>query len=204
MGTQTVQLIDPTTLNRADVTDKQFWKESFNSIATTKQMIEFTVMDIDPVSGDHRIDASMGNLSQRHILADAWVVRSNTNDDEFEKMKRVGAEFPDVVLVKKVFADRGSRMRRRKWKLKHLDRQMDDGASSAGEDYEDFLQDLEEDETIRQGVNIFVDKEKLNRQIEGGAEDDDGAPEISLAEMMEDLEINDDPMGDADGDEEIE
>ena len=44
----------------------------------------------------------------------------------------------------------------------------------------------------------------MNRQIEGGAEDDDGAPEISLAEMMEDLEINDDPMGDAEGDEEIE
>ena len=44
--TQTVHLIDPTTLNRADITDKQFWKECFNSIATTKQMIEFTVMDI--------------------------------------------------------------------------------------------------------------------------------------------------------------
>jgi len=240
--TQTVHLIDPTTLNRADITDKQFWKECFNSIATTKQMIEFTVMDIDPVSGDHRIDASMGNLSQRHVLADAWVVRSselgmsadggddmihcrthlghllrpgdvvlgydlrnsNTNDDEFEKIKRSGAEFPDVVLVKKMFSDRGSRMRRRKWKLKHLDRQMDDGASSAGEDYEDFLQDLEEDETIRQGVNIFVDKDKLDRQIEGGAEDEDGAPEISLAEMMEDLEIDDDPMGDGGDDEELE
>ena len=45
-----------------------------------------------------------------------------------------------------------------------------------------------------------MDKEKLNRQIEGGAEDDDGAPEISLAEMMEDLEINDDPMGEEDVD----
>ena len=44
--TQTVHLIDPATLNRADITDKQFWKEAFSSIATTKQMIEFTVMDI--------------------------------------------------------------------------------------------------------------------------------------------------------------
>merc|ERR1719249_307703 len=89
-------------------------------------MIEFTVMDIDPVSGERSLDASMGNLSQRHVLADAWVVRSselglsadgaddmihcrthlghllrpgdvvlgydlrnsNTNDDEFEKIKR--------------------------------------------------------------------------------------------------------------------
>merc|ERR1712087_407235 len=92
----------------------------------------------------------------------------NTNDIEFEKIRRSGADYADVLLVKKVYADRGSRMRRRKWKLKHLDRQVDDDASSAGDDYEDFLQDLEEDETIRQGVNIFVDKEKLARQIEGG------------------------------------
>jgi len=235
--TQTVQLIDPSTLNRADITDKQYWKETFGSVATTKQLIEFTVMDIDPVSGDFRMDASMGNLSQRHVLSDAWVVRSselgvssdggddmihcrthlghllrpgdvalgydlrnsNANDAEFEKMKRCGAEFPDVVLVKKVYTDTGTRIRRRKWKLKHLDRQIDDDASSAGGDYEDFLQDLEEDPTIREGINIFVDKEKLARQIEGGGgggDDDEGPPEISLAEMMEDLEINDDPMGD--------
>ena len=57
--------------------------------------------------------------------------------------------------MKKVYADRGSRMRRRKWKLKHLDRQVDDDASSAGDDYEDFLQDLEEDETIRQVRVLF-------------------------------------------------
>merc|ERR1719369_1342973 len=187
------------------------------------------------------MDASMGNLSQRHVLADAWVVRSselgvssdgddmihcrthlghllhpgdvalgydlrnsNANDAEFEKMKRGGVEFADVVLVKKVYADKGSRIRRRKWKLKHLDRQVDDDASSAGDDYEDFLQDLEEDETIRQGVNIFVDKEKLDREMSSGAAapDEDHAPEISLAEMMEDLEINDDPMGDDDNEEE--
>jgi len=242
--TQTVHLIDPGTLNRADITDKQFWKEPFSSIATTKQMIEFTVMDIDPVSGQRSLDASMGNLSQRHVLADAWVVRSselglsadgaddmihcrthlghllgpgdvvmgydlrnsNTNDIEFEKIRRSGADYADVLLVKKVYADRGSRMRRRKWKLKHLDRQVDDDASSAGDDYEDFLQDLEEDETIRQGVNIFVDKEKLDREMSSGAAapDEDNAPEISLAEMMEDLEINDDPMGDDDDDEEEE
>ena len=50
-------------------------------------------------------------------------------------------------------------------------------------------------------MNIFVDKDKLDRQIEGCSNEEDGAPEISLAEMMEDLEINDDPMGD---DEEFE
>ena len=57
-----------------------------------------------------------------------------------------------------------------------------------------------------QGVNIFVDKEKLGREMSSGAAapDEDNAPEISLAEMMEDLEINDDPMGDDEEGEEEE
>ena len=51
-----------------------------------------------------------------------------------------------------------------------------------------------------------MDKEKLDREMSSGAAapDEDNAPEISLAEMMEDLEINDDPMGDDDDDEEEE
>jgi nonsense-mediated mRNA decay protein 3 len=236
--TQTIQMIDPTTLHRADITDKQFWKDQFCSVATTRQMIEFTVMDIEPVNpGDLRFDASIGNLSQRHILSEAWVVRSselgisgdgddmihcrthlghllnpgdlvmgydlrnsNTNDAEFEKMKRSGANFPDVVLVKKVFGDHGTRQRRRKWKLKRLDGDVDDNASTTtgGNDLEDFMQDLEEDLAMREGVNIFVDKDKIQKleQQQGGTEDSEDCPEISLAEMMEDLEICDDPMGD--------
>ena len=49
-----------------------------------------------------------------------------------------------------------------------------------------------------------MDKEKLDREMSSGAAapDEDNAPEISLAEMMEDLEINDDPMGDDDNEEE--
>jgi len=236
--TQTIQMIDPTTLHRADITDKQFWKDQFCSVATTRQMIEFTVMDIEPVNPcDLRFDASIGNLSQRHILSEAWVVRSselgisgdgddmihcrthlghllnpgdlvmgydlrnsNTNDAEFEKMKRSGANFPDVVLVKKVFGDHGTRQRRRKWKLKRLDGEVDDNASTTtnGNDLEDFMQDLEEDLAMREGVNIFVDKDKIQKleQQQGGTEDTEDCPEISLAEMMEDLEICDDPMGD--------
>lgn len=235
--TQTIHLIDPATLNRADIQDKQFWKEMFSSIASQKQLIEFTVMDIDYVNPrEQHIDASMGNLSQRHILADAWVVRSadlgmsvdgddqihcrthlghllkpgdavmgydlrnsNANNDEFEKMRQQQMNIPDVILVKKVFGDRSTRSRRRKWKLKHLDREISDDGSSIGEDYEDFLEDLEEDKTIREAVNIYVDKDKMIREQGDGEED---LPEISLAEMMEDLEINDDPMGEAD--EELE
>ena len=43
-----------------------------------------------------------------------------------EKMKE--EDIPDVVLVKKVYADKATRNRRRRWKLKHLG--VDDDATS--------------------------------------------------------------------------
>lgn len=59
----------------------------------------------------------------------------------------------DVVLVKKMYADKSVRNRRRKWKLRHLD---DDGMdrTSVNRDYTDFLEDLEEDPAFRQNIVI--------------------------------------------------
>lgn len=43
---------------------------------------------------------------------------SNVNDTNIEKMNQ--DMVPDVVLVKKVYADKATRNSRRRWKLKHL------------------------------------------------------------------------------------
>lgn len=57
--------------------------------------------------------------------------------------------------------------------------------------YQDFLEDLEEDETIRKNVNIY---RNADIPVESDT-DDDGAPRISLAEMLEDLHISQDATG---------
>lgn len=46
------------------------------------------------------------------------VGEANINDSNFNKLK--SDSLPDVVLVKKMYPDRASRKRRRKWQLKHL------------------------------------------------------------------------------------
>lgn len=51
---------------------------------------------------------------------------SNVNDSNIDKMSE--DIVPDVVLVKKVFADKSTRNARRRWKLKHLT--LDDDAGS--------------------------------------------------------------------------
>ena len=57
--------------------------------------------------------------------------------------------------------------------------------------YQDFLEDLEEDEAIRKNVNIYRDP---TIPVESDT-DDEGAPRISLAEMLEDLHISQDATG---------
>ncbi len=80
--------------------------------------------------------------------------------------------------MKKIYADKSVRNRRRQWKLKHLD--VEDAASVnstierfvrffvfsglyfiyLSRDYTEFLEDLEEDAVLRQNVNVYKGKKR--------------------------------------------
>nr|KAG5690511.1 hypothetical protein BaRGS_008938 [Batillaria attramentaria] len=113
---------------------------------------------------------------------------SNLNHAQFEKIR--DDRVPDVLLVKKLF-DRTKRIRRRNWKLKRMADNMD--THSMERDYTEFLEDLEEDQELRQHVNIYKDTSKQLAEPEDT--DDEGAPVISLQEMLEDLHIAEDATG---------
>lgn len=53
---------------------------------------------------------------------------SNVNDANIDKMNE--DTLPDVVLVKKVYADKATRNARRRWKLKHLALNDDTGSQN--------------------------------------------------------------------------
>ena len=78
------------------------------------------------------------------------IANSNINDTYLSKMK--ADKIPDVVLVKKFYTDSNRRMKKRKWKLQHLNDQLADDKRG---DYNDFLEDLEEDQAFRANVNIY-------------------------------------------------
>lgn len=61
-------------------------------------------------------------------------------------------------------------------------------------DYNEFLDDLEEDPQLRQNVNIFKDSSKMIPvDINDGI--DPSVPRITLEEMLDDLVLEDDEMG---------
>ena len=109
-----------------------------------------------------------------------------------------------------MFGDSNKRHRRRKWKLHHLaEDQTEDKCvydvtcqhSIVTEmyfsfrEYREFLDDLEEDTAYRAGVNIYRDSAKLAVDSDDVTSDDDEAPRISLAEMINDLDISEDATG---------
>ena len=62
------------------------------------------------------------------------------------------------MLVKKCYGDHNSRQKKRNWHLQQLDKELVDEVDS--EEYESdmtaFMEDLEEDKSYRQNINIFI------------------------------------------------
>ncbi|XP_069069335.1 60S ribosomal export protein NMD3 [Pleurodeles waltl] len=218
--TSTIHLIDPNTLQVCEVDGNTYWRHPFNSLFHPKQMEEFIVMDIDIVR-DRKQVAGAGMKSNKHTLAEVWVQKTsemntsqqyhcrthlghllnpgdlvlgfdlancNLNDEFVNKMNP--QHIPDVVLIKKCY-DRNKRQRRRNWKLKEMDKDKEGMDTDDERQYQDFLEDLEEDEAIRKNINIYKNTDIL---VESDT-DEEGAPRISLAEMIEDLHISKDATG---------
>jgi len=111
---------------------------------------------------------------------------SNVNNPELEKMST--EKIPDVILVKKHYGDKTFRNRRRRWRLKHMEDFPHMETESCNNEFDDFQGDLEEDQHLRQHVNIYLDKNKI--PVDEDDEDDEEVPRINLAEMLDDLELN--------------
>jgi len=121
---------------------------------------------------------------------------ANINDENLDAVKE--EKRPDVILVKKLYGDRQKRHKKRNWKLNRLNIDKDGAsvASSQDKDYLDFLEDLEEDPKARENINIYKDPKKM-MAVEADMNDNDNMPQISLQEMLDDMCIQDDPMGDS-------
>ncbi|RXM95911.1 60S ribosomal export protein NMD3 [Acipenser ruthenus] len=201
--TSAIHLIDPRTLQIAEVDGNTYWRSPFHSLCSPRQLEEFIVMDIETVR-DQKQGAGAGMRSNKLAsfpsedlqlkfipLADPRfdLANSNVNDEFVNKMNP--HHIPDVVLIKKRF-DRSRRQRRRNWRLKEMEREREGMDTDDERQYQDFLEDLEEDEALRKNINIFRDASKI--PVESDT-DDDGAPRVSLVEMLEDLNISEDATG---------
>ncbi|OBZ65533.1 60S ribosomal export protein NMD3 [Grifola frondosa] len=103
-----------------------------------------------------------------------FLTHANFNSDDFAALP--AHRVPDIVLVKKTYPNRRKKTKTRAWKLRSIAKEEgEEGETGSGrgvvgrmggrdqkkveEDYELFLQDLEEDEEMRGAVNLYKSKE---------------------------------------------
>jgi nonsense-mediated mRNA decay protein 3 len=151
--TNSIALLDPWTLRHCFLDADQYWRSSFKSLHTSRQLVEYIVLDVEMVSSEVNVGGT------RYTLADAQVARvsdfgkndtifnikthighllnpgdyalgydlygANINDEELDKYK--GLVIPDVILLKKSYEEKRLRKRGkpRAWKLKSLAMEVD-------------------------------------------------------------------------------
>uniref|UniRef100_A0AAV2IZB8 60S ribosomal export protein NMD3 n=1 Tax=Knipowitschia caucasica TaxID=637954 RepID=A0AAV2IZB8_KNICA len=138
----------------------------------------------------------MNGAILQQVFVVEFVVLSQMCDDchrvEAKDFWKAVVQVRQKVLIKKSY-DRTRRVKRRNWKLQEMARDKEGMDTDDERQYQDFLEDLEEDEALRKNINIYKDTSKI--PVESDT-DDDGAPRISLAEMLEEMSLNDATGGD--------
>ncbi|VDN03510.1 unnamed protein product [Thelazia callipaeda] len=168
--------------------------ESLTQLSRKHRLVDVWIVPSSQVGhDDHQVcvRSHLGHLLKPGDLVLGYdLSKINVNSALLDELKE--ERIPDVILVRKVY-DRNLRRKRRNWKLKRLilnNKNVYD-AESIEREFEKFLEDLEEDDQMRQKVNIYRDYDKplIVCSEEGSQLDFPCGP--SLQEMMDDLDIND-------------
>ncbi|KAK3985993.1 putative nonsense-mediated mRNA decay protein 3 [Cladorrhinum sp. PSN332] len=141
-----INLLDPTTLETADISSDVYWRAPFSPLAGTPELVEFIVMDIAPTGvrkgkwGLSEIQIAresdlgvndtvyftrthLGNLLHPGDSVLGYMITganyNSGNLDAIEESRAYGSTIPDVVLVKKHYPNR-RKNRKRNWKLKRM------------------------------------------------------------------------------------
>ena len=203
--TSSLHFVDPFSGKFVELNSAAFWRNPFTSFCNAKQLVEFTVLDTEKnhetakskfcqadvyLMRNNDMTGSDTHFHCRthlgHVLSAGDTVSgfdfsaANLNDSNIELMHK--DNIPDVVLLKKVYDDKEIRRKKRNWKLKELPLERNN-------DYDEFLDDLEEDKEFRTGINIYKDAAKNH-----SGKHDENSPYVGLEEMLDDFHLQEEEM----------
>ncbi|XAR58119.1 hypothetical protein NMG60_11026513 [Bertholletia excelsa] len=148
-----IALLDPSTLRHCFLDTDQYWRASFKSLLSSRQLVEYIVLDVEIIPHEVNVGGS------KYVLADVQVARvsdfgkndkisivrthlghllnpgdfalgydlygTNINDIELDKYKALN--IPEAILIKKSYEEKQQRKRGkpRSWKLKSLNMEVE-------------------------------------------------------------------------------
>lgn len=142
----------------------------------------------------------LGNiLSPGDTVLGYDLVKHNVTEDVFAKMRN--KELPEIILVRKTFPKVKKRAERRHWKLKMLTKEAPERPLKKAEiekqeqEYERFMQEIEEDPELRAKINLYRRYETAEEQEKamarfrrGEEEEEEELPEIKIDELLDELQ----------------
>jgi nonsense-mediated mRNA decay protein 3 len=164
-----INLLDPNTLQTADVPNPVYWRSPFKNLADVQELVEFIVMDIESVGESkgrfHLAEVTVARASDLGVNDTTYFTRthlggvlhvgdsalgyhltgSNYNDPNFEAIEgssQYGSTIPDVILVKKHYA-RKKKPKSRNWKLKRMNQDEEEQPSRKQQDQNRVEADFE-------------------------------------------------------------
>ncbi|KAI8032916.1 60S ribosomal export protein NMD3 [Camellia lanceoleosa] len=176
-----IALLDPFTLRHCFLDADQYWRSSFKSLLSSRQLVEYIVLDVETISSEVNVGGS-------------------NNDIELDKYK--GLVIPDVILMKKSYEEKRQKKRGkpRAWKLKSLNMEVDDTTrgrvdeEKMNSEYEQFLRDLEENPDMRFNMSFYHNKEYQPSEM-ASVTDGEDLPSVPLEELLADLDLSDEEDG---------
>ncbi|CUS14423.1 unnamed protein product [Tuber aestivum] len=185
-----IHLTDPGTLQVTDVQTSVYWRAPFSSLADVQELVEFIVLDIEPLGPTHGrfvlADVQVARASDMVSNTQSYLLRThlggilhpgdsvlgyhlsgaNFNNPQYEDLERTAPDqIPDVILVKKSYP-RKKKNKNRNWRLKRMAREESDmlprkqDQERAERDYEMFLREVEEDTELRASLALYKSTRK--------------------------------------------
>lgn len=178
----TLHLMDPFTLQTVDLSPNIYWRAPFASLAEAQDLVEFMVLDIEPLGPTYGkyvlAEAQVARMSDMSQNNNTYYIRthlgailhpgdtamgyhlsvSNFNNEIYDNLKQ--STLPDVILIKKSY-ERKKNSKRRDWRLRRMAKEEGgmlpkrQDQEKQERDYELFLRELEEDPEIRQTIDLF-------------------------------------------------
>lgn len=166
-----INLLDPNTLQMADISAPLYWRSPFSSLADVQELVEFVVMDIEPIGPPKGrllpAEATVARASDLGVNDVTYFTRThlggllhpgdsvmgyhltgtNFNNRQFEAVEQnhsYSSSIPDVILVKKLYA-RKKKAKSRNWRLKRMNK--DDG---------DLLPKKQDQERMERDFEMFL------------------------------------------------
>ncbi|POY71731.1 hypothetical protein BMF94_5092 [Rhodotorula taiwanensis] len=196
-----IYLVDPLTLNLADISAQSYWRAPFPPLVDITQAVEFVVLDIEPTShppktakggrfllADAQVSPLGGTMSSDTIfhcrthlgavlkpgdtVSGYMLANSNFNNDAWESMNQ--ERVPEVVLIRKTYPARRKQKKPRNWKLQSMVKQVG-GSELEGADTIGFGRERAEAKSKRSGV---ADQAKAEADYERFLQDLEEDPEM--------------------------